>query len=50
VLPTGRRRKEVFAENPLGFGRFLDRNKTESFALFGTSNGIQKLENLAGAF
>jgi hypothetical protein len=50
VLPTGRRRKKVFAENPLGFGRFLDRIETESFAIFGTSNGVQKFRNLIGAF
>jgi hypothetical protein len=42
--------RKFFAENPLGFGRFLDRIKTESFAIFGTSNGVQKLGNLAGAF
>jgi hypothetical protein len=38
-------KKGSFAENPLGFGRFLDRIKTESFAIFGTSNGVQKLGN-----
>jgi hypothetical protein len=31
VLPTGRRRKEVFAENPLGFGRFQGKIKTTHF-------------------
>jgi hypothetical protein len=50
VLPTGRRRKKVFAENPLGFGRFLDIIETESFAIFGTSNGVQIFRNLTGAF
>jgi hypothetical protein len=30
VLPTGRRRKEVFAENPLGFGRFRGKIKNSS--------------------
>jgi hypothetical protein len=50
VLTTGRRRKEDFAENPLGFGRFLDRIKTESFALFGTSNGVQKIRKFGRGF
>jgi hypothetical protein len=44
------KKKGSFAENPLGFGRFLDRIKTESFAIFGISNGVQKLGNWAGFF
>jgi hypothetical protein len=31
VLPTGRRRNKDFAENPLGFGRFQGKIKTERF-------------------
>jgi hypothetical protein len=27
LLPAGGRRKEIFAENPLGFERFQEKNK-----------------------
>jgi hypothetical protein len=42
--------RRVLQKTPWGLEDFLDKIKIESFAIFGTSNGVQKLGNLAGAF
>jgi hypothetical protein len=43
VAAYWKKKKEDFAENPLGFGGFQGKIKTAHFVRFGDSNGVQRL-------